>query len=203
MKIHGIIDETTTNGPGKRTSIWTAGCTVGCKGCVNPETWDAAKGKEMGVLEIVRRIQHNKRTYDITGVSFSGGEPLEQLDDLYKVIVWLKDSNLDLDILVYSGRLISEVKDPSILKYIDIFIDGPFVEAERDTSLLWRGSRNQRVHLLSDDIKTKMRDHYGLLDQNGELIEQEVGAEFQISESGDLKMTGFGDFSQKQLKKFA
>lgn len=204
MRIRGIIDNTSVNGPGKRTGVWTQGCHVGCSGCVNPETWDpkGAGSRDIGVLDLVKTIENNKKMHDIDGVSFSGGEPLEQFDDMYKTLVWLKTSSwMDIDILVYSGRLISEVKDPSILKYIDIFVDGPFVKDQIDLGLLWRGSRNQKVHLLNDKIKDKMKSYYNLLDSDGNLIEQETGVELILDQEGGLQLTGFSDMSERSLKK--
>lgn len=202
MRIRGIIDRTDTNGPGSRTSIWTQGCTVGCRNCTNPETWqkDGPGSKEMGILEIVKKIEDNKKSHNIDGITFSGGEPLEQSDELFKVLMWLRLCT-DLDVLVYSGRLISDVKNPAILDYIDIFVDGPFIEEEKNLSLLWRGSTNQKVYFLNDKIKDKMKNYYKLLDEKGNLIEGETGCEMTIDIDGTMNFTGFSNLSERTLKK--
>ena len=201
MRIHGIVDQTAVNGPGNRTTIWTAGCTVACKGCVNPETWDASKGSEMSEKDLLSRILLNRTQHNIDGVSFSGGEPLEQFTSLKSLLALIKQQCPALDILVYTGRLISDIKDYSVLNYIDFLIDGPFIENRKNLDLLWRGSDNQKIYLLNENIKNKMKNYYKLLDESGNLIDRETGAEFTIDTSGEIQLTGFSTMSQRQLKR--
>lgn len=181
--------------------IWTQGCTVGCSGCVNPETWSSDGGQEMPTKEIVSRVQDNYSKYGIVGVTFSGGEPLEQFEELNSLLFQLRVALPQLDILVYSGRLISEIKDYSILNLIDIFVDGPFEKDKVNYNLLWRGSTNQKVYLLNDNIRRRMKNVYKLTNLNGELVDQETGAEVTISPEGKIQMTGFSTLSEQKLRK--
>lgn len=202
MRIRGIINKTEVNGPGVRTGIWTQGCTVACPGCVNPETWqkDGPGSREISTEELFKVISLNKKDYDISGVTFSGGEPLEQLEALKEILVEIK-SKTDLDVLVYSGRLISDIKDYSILNYVDVFVDGPYLQKEHNLDLLWRGSSNQRVFILNDKMRDKMKNFYNLLDEDGNLLDQETGCEMTIDENGEVQLTGFSDMSERKLKR--
>lgn len=201
MRLRGIIDQTLVNGPGKRSTVWVQGCTVGCPSCVNLETWDPKGGAEYSIEKIFLQLKENVKCHQLDGLSVSGGEPLEQLSELHTLLRMVKENLPELDILVYSGRLITDVKNYDILNYIDIFVDGPYIEAQRNLDLLWRGSDNQKVYLLNEKIRTKMRDYYNLLDESGSLIEGETGAELIIDENGLIQLTGFSDFSERKLKR--
>lgn len=142
LRVLRIVDGTSVDGPGLRTSIYFAGCPHHCDGCHNPESWDPAGGTEMTVDEIMAHV--NEEDYDVT---FSGGDPLARIDALLPLAKRLHDSNRHL--WCYTGYTYEQVcADTSlsrILPYIDILVDSPFVLAERDTTLLFRGSRNQRL----------------------------------------------------------
>lgn len=201
MLIHNILASSYVNGPGNRMVAWFQGCSIGCPGCSNIQTWPKTGGKEISAEDLFSIVVRNKEKFNIDGISFSGGQPLEQAEELYKILHLIKSSNLDIDTLVYSGRLISEVEDKSILDFVDIFIDGPYIASERNLNLLWRGSNNQKVYLLNDKIKSKMRDVYNLLDQDGNLLDTETGAEITISKDGIVELTGFSNFSERELQK--
>jgi len=201
LLIHNILDKSTVNGPGLRTVIWTQGCTVKCTGCSNKHTWSTKDGQEMGVLEVLRKIEQNKTEFDIDGVTFSGGEPLEQFEELYKLLVWIKTSLPSLDVMLYTGRSIDDIQDKNILKFIDVLVDGPFEKDLLSYDLTWRGSTNQRVHLLNDSIKQKMRDKYNMLDDSGQILEGETGHELMLRQDGEVEATGFGPFSEQSMNK--
>lgn len=142
LRVVDIVRGTTVDGPGFRTSIYFAGCRLHCQGCHNPHTWDFEAGFEMTTDEIAKIV--DDEDFDVT---FSGGDPLEQAAALVELAKSLKVQGRN--IWCYTGRLFEDVKDiPEVgrlLSYVDVLVDGPFVECERDTSLLFRGSRNQRL----------------------------------------------------------
>lgn len=149
MRVIKIIDGTTVDGPGFRTSIYFAGCHHHCPGCHNPQSWDPTGGEEMSVDEIVSRVVENEMN-----VTYSGGDPLYQIDELILLSKIIK--SLGREIWCYTGFRYEELINASWFKkienYIDVLVEGPFIEELRDTSLLFRGSSNQRI---IDLAKTK------------------------------------------------
>ncbi|MCI9607960.1 MAG: anaerobic ribonucleoside-triphosphate reductase activating protein [Muribaculaceae bacterium] len=153
LRVISIIDGTTVDGPGFRTAIYFAGCRHQCPGCHNPQSWDFEAGQSMAVEDIMNRIESNGMN-----VSFSGGDPLYQADKLLPLCKAIKSSGKN--IWLYTGFLFEQIaampEFSALLEYIDVIVDGPFVEHLRDTSLLFRGSSNQRLvdvrRSLSGDI---------------------------------------------------
>lgn len=142
MRVVDIIDGTTVDGPGFRTSIYFAGCNHHCPQCHNPSTWDPASGIKMTISEIMQRINHND--FDVT---FSGGDPLLQIDQLIELAKRIKTTGRN--IWCYTGydieQIISNRHFLPLLEYVDVIVDGRFMANLRDTSLLFRGSSNQRL----------------------------------------------------------
>lgn len=143
MRVIDIVEGTIVDGPGLRTSIYFAGCGHQCPGCHNPQSWDIESGKEMSVEEILRIIEENG-----FNVSFSGGDPLYQIDNgLIPLAKAIKEKGFE--IWCYTGYTIEQIEASDtlrpILDCVDVIVDGPFIESERDTSLRFRGSRNQRI----------------------------------------------------------
>ncbi len=142
MRVVKIIDGTTVDGPGFRTSIYFAGCQHHCPGCHNPSTWDMNGGDEMTVNQIAERVYDNK-----LAVTFSGGDPLYQIEDLVKLAQTLK--HCGINIWCYTGFtyefIVQHTEYSKILPYIDVLVDGEYKESLRDISLLFRGSTNQRL----------------------------------------------------------
>lgn len=153
LRVISIIDGTTVDGPGFRTAIYFAGCRHQCPGCHNPQSWDFEAGRSMAVEDIMNRIESNGMN-----VSLSGGDPLYQADKLLPLCKAIKGSGKN--IWLYTGFLFEQIaampEFSALLEYIDVIVDGPFVEHLRDTSLLFRGSSNQRLvdvrRSLSGDI---------------------------------------------------
>ena len=137
-----IVDGTSVDGPGLRTSIYFAGCDHRCPGCHNPSTWDFNAGKDMTVDELMLRIIDNE-----FNVTFSGGDPLYQLEPLTALARAVKAAGKT--IWCYTGfiyeDLLADPRYAEILSLIDVLVDGPFILALRDTDLLFRGSSNQRI----------------------------------------------------------
>jgi len=146
LRIAGVVRESIVDGPGLRFAVFCQGCPHGCKGCHNPETWDFEGGYDCALEKIVNAVEQNPL---LDGVTFSGGEPFCQPEAFYRLGVELKKKNLNL--MAYSGYTYEELismEDESVnnlLSILDLLVDGRYVAEERDLTLLFRGSRNQRV----------------------------------------------------------
>lgn len=142
LRVLDIVEGTIVDGPGLRTSIYFAGCSHHCEGCHNPGSWDAASGKPMSVEQLMEVIDDNEMD-----VTFSGGDPLMQIDALLPLARRVKERGYNL--WVYTGYTIEEIRASDslsrILDYADTIVEGRFVKALRDTSLRFRGSSNQRI----------------------------------------------------------
>ena len=149
----GLITNDFANGTGTCVSFWTQGCPHHCPSCQNPETWDFQGGKEVPTDitgQIIKAICANGITRNF---SVLGGEPLcdENLDEVDKIITGVRTAYPQIKIFVWTGYILEELKEKKndkinhILSQIDVLIDGPFIQAERDITLELRGSRNQRI----------------------------------------------------------
>ena len=155
LRLAGVIRESIVDGPGFRFAIFCQGCPHHCPGCHNPQTHDFAGGVPGNMEEILKEIRENPL---LSGVTFSGGEPFCQPEALAELGRKVKAMNKHL--MAYSGYTYEQLlelgkKRPAILELlelVDILVDGPFIEAEKDLTLSFRGSSNQR---LIDLKKTK------------------------------------------------
>ena len=142
LRVIDIIDGTSVDGPGLRTSIYFAGCDHRCPGCHNPSTWDFNAGCDMTVDELIDRIVDND-----SNVTFSGGDPLYQLEALTELARRIK--SVGKTIWCYTGfiyeDLLADEKYSELLSLIDVLVDGPYIQALRDPDLPFRGSSNQRL----------------------------------------------------------
>lgn len=132
------------DGPGFRTSIYCAGCAHHCPGCHNPQSWDFKGGYEVTIEELLDIIKAD----EFANVTFSGGDPLYQVEAFTELARRIK-TETDKTIWCYTGFTYEEIQaDPrlsQILPYLDVLVDGPYVETLRDTNLRFRGSSNQRI----------------------------------------------------------
>ena len=142
------------DGPGLRTSIHRSGCPHHCRGCHNPQSWDIANGKWMSIDEILDIIKADS----ISNVSFSGGDPFFQVEAFTELARRIK-AETGKTIWCWTGYTIEQIRSDEhlsmLLPYIDTLVDGPFILEQRDTTLLFRGSPNQRIiHLtpVEEDI---------------------------------------------------
>ena len=134
------------NGEGVRVSLFVSGCRNHCIGCHNPEAWDFGYGKpfttetEKGIIDALRPAW-------IQGISILGGEPCEEENErvLIPFLKRVKREMPEKDIWLFSGYTYEMLQNDEILRYVDILVDGPFLLEQRDISLLFRGSRNQRI----------------------------------------------------------
>ena len=143
--------QTMADGPGLRTSIYCAGCLHHCKGCHNPQSWDINNGKWMSIDELMEIIVKD----EFSNVSFSGGDPFYQVEAFTELAKRIK-TETKKDIWCWTGFTIEEIQaDPNLaqlLPWIDTLVDGPFILEQRDTTLLFRGSPNQRIiHLTPEE----------------------------------------------------
>ncbi|WP_069998265.1 anaerobic ribonucleoside-triphosphate reductase activating protein [Cellulosilyticum sp. I15G10I2] len=150
LRVAGFLDHSTVNGEGFRSVLFLSGCHHNCLGCHNKLQQDFAYGEDLPITEIIAKISKNKRLLD--GVTISGGEPFEQSENLRPLLGALK--KLDLSIWVYTGYLYEDLtKDPIkslLLPFIDVLVDGPYIEAYADANLKYRGSSNQRFLNLTE-----------------------------------------------------
>jgi len=142
------------NGTGVRVSLFISGCTRHCPGCFNSSTWDFAAGQPFTSKTEERILGLLGRKW-ISGLSLLGGDPFEP-SNRTAIIPFLERVKREFpqkDIWCWTGFRLEELSDPEsrrMLDSIDVLVDGPFVEAEKDISLRWRGSANQRVLRLAD-----------------------------------------------------
>ena len=137
------------DGPGLRMVLWCQGCKHNCKGCHNPKTHNFKDGFLIPIDDIKAQIDNNKLN---KGITFSGGDPMEQPIPLLEIAKYCKSK--DLNIWCYTGYLyediINDIDRKELLKYIDVLVDGRFVEDLYDIDLEFRGSSNQRIHYISN-----------------------------------------------------
>ena len=134
------------NGPGVRVSLFVSGCRNHCKGCFQPETWDFDYGQPF-TEETEKEIIKALRPSWIQGLSILGGDPMEP-ENQEALLPFLRSTKEELpgkDVWLYTGYRLEDVSGSPLLPYVDVVVDGPFVEAEKDISLAFRGSSNQRI----------------------------------------------------------
>lgn len=170
------VPRSAVNGPGERFVLWLQGCGLACPGCWNPDTWSFAPRQLMSVDEVVSRIL---ATPGIEGVTFTGGEPFAQANALAPLARRIRAAGLSL--MVFTGHELEELRGipaRALLAEADVLVTGRFVLAERDLTLAWRGSRNQRVLFLTD----RYSEAEALPDSQ---------CEFHLDDSGGVTLTGF------------
>lgn len=148
IRLAGIIRESIVDGPGIRFTVFCQGCPHRCPGCHNESTHDFEGGSDYSIEKLLREIDKNPL---LAGVTFSGGEPFCQAEGFLTLAKAIKRRKLN--IVAFSGYTYEELltlgeKRPEVLEllnYVDLLIDGRYEEAERDLSLAFRGSRNQRI----------------------------------------------------------
>jgi anaerobic ribonucleoside-triphosphate reductase activating protein len=185
MNVHGYTISR-VNGPGLRFVLWTQGCSKGCKNCFNPLTWSNEKNKIFtndNLLELIKNFE------DIDGITITGGDPFEQEYELLELLFSLSSFNFKKGIIVYTGFTIDEINENPIrrkcLDYLDILIDGRYVEENKISSGL-KGSSNQNVFYFSDKVKEE---------------EINIDQEIEIGFSEDtVFLTGFPVNDKKFLK---
>lgn len=148
MNYHDINHCDMLNGDGIRVSLWTAGCSVHCEGCQNPQTWDFNGGIPFDDNALQELYESLNKSY-IKGLTLTGGNPLDNESEIVYICKTVKEKFPTKDIWLYSGYTFEQIQKceigTHILKYIDVLIDGPYIDEQRDITLHWVGSKNQRI----------------------------------------------------------
>lgn len=169
MNYHNITHEDMNNGDGLRVVLWCSGCSLHCKGCQNPQTWDATSGILFDNQAKEEIFEQLSKPY-ISGLTLSGGHPLEDynLETVYLLLKEVKEQFPQKNIWLYTGYTweyifpkvitddfdVNRVYRQEIVKMCDVLIDGPYIEEQKDITLKWRGSKNQRVIDIKKTIET-------------------------------------------------
>jgi anaerobic ribonucleoside-triphosphate reductase activating protein len=193
MLIHGFVGHSQVNGPGMRTVVYFQGCNLGCAACWNPAT-HAFAGPTRGVQDVAEQVTVADRTHPIDGVTFSGGEPMQQALEMLNLMRLLKHTRPELSIGMYSGYTEGELDSgrfwtrygiaqearrrvwDDIKSHFDFAVLGRFVAA-RPSTLPLRTSANQVLRLFSSRYR----------DEHFKPLEVEVHIEAQ----GLVQITGF------------
>lgn len=146
MRYHNITHDDMKNGDGLRVVLWVAGCSHQCKGCQNPVTWDENGGLLFDRSAKAELADALHKDY-ISGITFSGGDPLfvKNREEVTALARWVKEEFPQKTIWLYTGFVYEDVKNLPIFDYVDVVVDGPYIEEKRDINLPWRGSSNQRI----------------------------------------------------------
>lgn len=151
MNYYKIDECSISNGIGIRTVLWVSGCDHHCKGCHNPETWDYNSGKLFDKMAKQELFNNLSKSY-IDGITYSGGDPLHDSNwkDILNLVREIKEKFPNKTQWLYTGytfEYLVQYNDgrDEIFDYIDVMVDGQFIEEQRDLTLPFRGSANQRI----------------------------------------------------------
>ncbi len=158
LSILDVVEDTTVDGTGFRTAIYAAGCTHGCKGCHNPQSWQVGHGKSYTLHSLLQTIVANP----FANVTFTGGDPLFQVEGFTLLAQQIKQKT-DKTIWCYTGytyeQIIRNERLSPLLPYIDVLVDGRYEESQHNSELPFRGSNNQRII----DIPQSLQQHQVVL----------------------------------------
>lgn len=144
LNLMAVVEDTVVDGPGFRTTIYAAGCRHQCPGCHNPESWNPANGHNMAIDAVLEKVLNDP----FANVTFSGGDPLAQPEAFTELARQIKNRSRKT-IWCYTGFCFEAVRRSprlsAILPYIDVLVDGRFVQELKQDGLLFRGSTNQRL----------------------------------------------------------
>ncbi|WP_434361856.1 anaerobic ribonucleoside-triphosphate reductase-activating protein [Parasalinivibrio latis] len=155
MNYHQYYPVDVINGPGTRCTVFVSGCIHQCRGCYNQSTWRLDSGHAFDKAMADRVIADlNDTRIKRRGLSLSGGDPLHpaNIPDVLALVKRVREECEGKDIWLWTGYLLSDLTEEQaeVVSYLDVLIDGKYVEELADPSLLWRGSSNQVIHCLSD-----------------------------------------------------
>ncbi len=147
MRYNKIRKMDIADGPGVRVSIFMQGCNFHCKNCFNPETHDFNGGKEF-TDDTIKRVLELCDNENIEGLSILGGEPMnpQNIDGTTKLAKAFKEKYPNKNLWAWSGFTFDkDLKDKEVVKYLDVLVDGQYMEEKHNPTLQWKGSENQRV----------------------------------------------------------
>lgn len=183
IRVYRMLPQTKMAGPGQRFCLWVQGCSRHCIGCMAEETWSPEGGTLMDTEEVLQRVAG---TAGIEGITFLGGEPLEQAAAVAELAQAAKA--MGLSVVVFTGYTHEELRQKAdqsvnhLLAHTDLLIDGPFVQEQFDISRPWVGSANQQYHFLTDRYAPE--DLQNIRNQ----------IEIRLSPDGKALINGMGDF---------
>lgn len=142
LRIISITPGTMADGPGLRNTIWAAGCAHHCPGCHNPQTWDFKAGYEVDIEKLAEEVGSDP----FIDITFSGGDPVYQAEGFAKLAKILK--GWGKNIWLYTGFVLADIYKqpggPELLKWVDVVVDGPYLQDQKETKQAFRGSTNQK-----------------------------------------------------------
>ena len=150
IRIAGVVRESFVDGPGIRFTVFCQGCPHHCVGCHNPATHDFNGGYECEIEKILDAVEKNPM---LDGITFSGGEPLCQPEAFLELAREIRSRFPQLNIVIFTGYTYEELQQmwdghPTLKELLDLtdyLIDGRYMEKQRDLTLQFRGSQNQRI----------------------------------------------------------
>ena len=157
MNYHNITKDDMLNGDGLRVVLWVSGCSHGCKGCHNRITWDPNGGLPFDAAAKQEIFDELDKPY-VSGLTLSGGDPLfpGNRDTITALVQEIKEKYPAKTIWLYTGYEWEEIKTLPLIPYVDIIVDGKFIESLKDNKLHWRGSSNQRlIDVKNNKIKSE------------------------------------------------
>ena len=184
IRINSYIPITTVEGPGKRFSIWVQGCSLHCNGCANSAMWNKEGGTIYKIEELIDLITSYKDK--IEGITFLGGEPLEQIEAVTEISKTVQ--TFGLSVLVFTGYEYSDLKNrqdfQELIRYVDILIDGRYEEDKQDFSRPWVGSSNQNYYFFTDRYDESIISKY------------KNKIEVRIDKNNKISLNGMGNFKE-------
>ncbi|MBX9578908.1 MAG: radical SAM protein [Gemmataceae bacterium] len=154
LSVAQVVPCTEAEGPGRRFAVWFQGCPLRCPGCCNPEFLPFAGGERRTVDELAGWMARARDADGIEGITLLGGEPLAHAAGAAALAAAARD--LGLSVMVFSGYTLEQLRGRTdqaaadLLARTDILVDGPYLRGQPDTERRWVGSRNQRIHFLTD-----------------------------------------------------
>ncbi len=184
IRINSYIPITDVEGVGARFAIWVQGCSIHCKGCANSHMWDKEGGTLYNTDDFINLIKSYKDR--VEGVTFLGGEPLEQIQAVTEISKAVQ--SFGLSVIVFTGYEYKDLEHRAdfqeLIKYVDILIDGRYEQDKTDYSRAWVGSSNQNYYFLTDRYNKSV------------ITECKNKIEVRINPNNSVVLTGMGDFKQ-------
>ncbi len=169
INYHNVTHDDMNNGDGLRVVLWLSGCSHHCYQCQNPQTWNPNSGIPFD-NEAKQEIFNELSKDYISGITLTGGDPIykDNLTDVLSLLNQVRLSYPIKTIWLYTGYTLEQILQPllintipteeeekriDIVKMVDVLVDGPYIDAQRDITLKWRGSANQRVINIPETLK--------------------------------------------------
>lgn len=184
IRINSYIPITKVEGVGARFAIWVQGCSIRCEGCANSHMWNFDGGTSYKICEFIEIIKSYKDR--IEGITWLGGEPTEQIQAITKISKVVQE--IGLSVILFTGYKYSNLKEnkdfQTLIKYVDILIDGEYEQEKTDYSRAWVGSSNQNYYFLTDKYNKSVISEY------------KNKIEVRITSENNVIMTGMGNFKE-------